>query len=94
MSRIGKMPVAIPSGVTVTVTPDNIVTVQGPKGQLEKAMSRKINIAIENNEVIVTRTSDEKEKRALHGLTRALVNNMVVGVSQGFVKNLELIGVG
>jgi large subunit ribosomal protein L6 len=94
MSRIGRMPVAIPSGVTVTVTPDNIVTVKGPKGQLEKAMSKKINIAVENNEVIVTRTSDEKEKRALHGLTRALVNNMVVGVSQGFVKNLELIGVG
>lgn len=94
MSRIGKLPVAIPSGVTVTVTPENHVTVKGPKGQLEKAMSNKVNIALEDNAVIVTRDSDEKEKRALHGLTRALINNMVTGVTQGFQKNLELVGVG
>ncbi len=94
MSRIGKLPVAIPSGVTVTVTPDNVVTVKGPKGQLVKAMSDKINIALEDNAIVVSRDSDVKEKRALHGLTRALVNNMVVGVTQGYQKTLELVGVG
>ncbi|MCM8710783.1 50S ribosomal protein L6 [Clostridium sp. SYSU_GA19001] len=94
MSRIGRLPVAIPSGVTVTVTPDNVVTVKGPKGQLVKAMSTKINIAVENNSVVVTRDSDDKEKRALHGLTRALVNNMITGVTQGYQKTLELVGVG
>ncbi|MGE5626846.1 MAG: 50S ribosomal protein L6 [Solirubrobacterales bacterium] len=94
MSRIGKLPVAIPSGVTVTVTPDNVVTVKGPKGQLVKAMSDKINIALEDNAIVVTRDSDVKEKRALHGLTRALVNNMVIGVTQGYQKTLELVGVG
>ncbi|MHC1720053.1 MAG: 50S ribosomal protein L6 [Clostridiaceae bacterium] len=94
MSRIGKLPVAIPSGVTITVTPDNHVTVKGPKGQLEKAMSNKVNIVIEDNALVVSRDSDEKEKRALHGLTRALINNMVIGVTQGFQKTLELVGVG
>lgn len=94
MSRIGRLPVAVPNGVTVTVTPDNVVTVKGPKGQLVKAMSNKINIAVENNSVVVTRDSDDKEKRALHGLTRALVNNMIVGVTQGFQKTLDLVGVG
>jgi len=94
MSRIGKLPVAIPSGVTVTVTPDNVVTVKGPKGQLVKAMSDKINIALEENVIVVSRDSDVKEKRALHGLTRALVNNMVIGVTQGYQKTLELVGVG
>ena len=94
MSRVGRLPVAIPSGVTVTVTPDNIVTVKGPKGQLIKGMHTKINIAVENDSVVVTRNSDVKEERALHGLTRALVNNMVTGVSQGYQKTLELVGVG
>lgn len=94
MSRIGKLPVAIPSGVTVTVTPDNVVTVKGPKGQLVKAMSDKINIALEDNAIVVTRDSDVKEKRALHGLTRALINNMVIGVTEGYQKTLELVGVG
>lgn len=94
MSRVGKVPVAIPDGVTVTVTPDNVVTVKGPKGQLVKSMSSSINIKIENNTVIVTRNSDDKQYRALHGLTRALINNMVVGVSQGYTKTLELVGVG
>ena len=94
MSRIGKLPVAIPSGVTVTVTPDNVVTVKGPKGQLVKAMSDKINIALEDNAIVVSRDNDQKEKRELHGLTRALVNNMVIGVTQGYQKALELVGVG
>jgi large subunit ribosomal protein L6 len=94
MSRIGRLPVALTNGVTVTVTPDNVVTVKGPKGQLVKAMSTKINIAVENNSVVVTRDSDDKEKRALHGLTRALINNMVTGVTQGYQKTLELVGVG
>ena len=94
MSRVGKMPIAIPAGVTVTVTPENVVTVKGPKGELVKAMHKHINIAVEDAQVVVTRPSDVKEHRALHGLTRALLNNMVVGVSQGFSKTLELNGVG
>lgn len=92
--RVGKLPVAIPNGVTVTVTPDNVVTVKGPKGELVKAMSNKINIAVEDNSVVVTRDNDHKDVRALHGLTRALINNMVTGVNEGYVKTLELIGVG
>ena len=94
MSRVGKMPIAIPAGVTVTVTPENVVTVKGPKGELVKAMHKDINIAVEDAQVVVTRPSDVNEHRALHGLTRALLNNMVVGVSQGFSKTLELNGVG
>ncbi len=94
MSRVGRLPIAIPAGVTVTVTPDNVVTVKGPKGELTKAMSKDMNIAIEENQVLVTRPSDVKEHRALHGLTRALINNMVVGVTNGFVKTLQLVGVG
>ena len=94
MSRVGKMPIDIPAGVTVTVTPENVVTVKGPKGELVKAMHKDINIAVEDAQVVVTRPSDVKEHRALHGLTRALLNNMVVGVSQGFSKTLELNGVG
>ena len=94
MSRIGKQPVVIPAGVTVTVSEDNVVTVKGPKGELVKAMSENMTIAVENNEVLVTRPNDIKENRALHGLTRALIYNMVVGVSEGFQKTLELVGVG
>lgn len=94
MSRVGRLPIAIPAGVTVTVTPDNVVTVKGPKGELTKAMSKEISIAIEENQVVVTRPSDVKEHRALHGLTRALINNMVVGVTNGFAKTLQLVGVG
>ncbi|WP_346888643.1 50S ribosomal protein L6 [Clostridium sp. UBA1056] len=94
MSRVGRLPIAIPAGVTVTVTPDNVVTVKGPKGELTKAMVKDINIAIEDNQVVVTRPSDVKEHRALHGLTRALINNMVIGVTNGFSKTLQLIGVG
>jgi large subunit ribosomal protein L6 len=87
MSRIGKLPVALPSGVNVTVTPDNVVTAKGPKGQLIKAMSKDIKITIENNSVIVTRDNELKH-------TRALINNMVVGVTEGYAKTLELVGVG
>ncbi len=94
MSRVGKLPVAIPNGVTVTVTPDNVVTVKGPKGELVKAMNKKVNIAVEDNSVVVTRDNDHKDVRALHGLTRALINNMVTGVNEGYVKTLELVGVG
>lgn len=94
MSRIGRLPIAIPSGVTVTVTPENVVTVKGPKGELTKAMAKDIKIAIEDNSVVVTRPSDVKEHRALHGLTRALINNMIIGVTNGFAKTLQLVGVG
>ncbi len=94
MSRIGRMPIAIPAGVTFNVTPDNVVTVKGPKGTLEKAMHQNMNISVEDGQVIVTRPNDEKENRSLHGLTRTLVNNMVIGVSEGYHKTLELVGVG
>ena len=95
MSRIGKMPIAIPSGVTFTVADSNVVTVKGPKGQLVKALSNRMNIEQnENNEVIVTRSTDEKIDRSLHGLTRTLINNMVIGVTAGYQKTLELNGVG
>lgn len=94
MSRIGRLPIEIPTGVTVTVSNDNVVTVKGPKGELVKSMNKDMNIAVENNSVTVTRPSDVKEHRALHGLTRALINNMVIGVNEGFQKTLELVGVG
>ena len=94
MSRIGRLPVAIPSGVTVTVAPDNVVTVKGPKGQLVKAMRKDINIVVEDNTVVCKRNDDEKQTKALHGLTRALINNMVIGVTEGYSKTLELVGVG
>ncbi|SFB19852.1 50S ribosomal protein L6 [Clostridium frigidicarnis] len=94
MSRIGRLPVAIPNGVTVTVTPDNVVTVKGPKGELTKAMCNEMNIVVEDNQVVVTRPSDNKNHRSLHGLTRSLVNNMVIGVTEGYQKTLELVGVG
>lgn len=94
MSRVGRLPIDIPNGVNVTVTPDNVVTVKGPKGELTKAMHKDINIALEDNQVVVTRPSDVATHRALHGLTRALIKNMVVGVSEGYQKTLELVGVG
>ena len=93
MSRIGKLPVALPQGVTATLS-EYVLTVKGPKGTLTKEMSKLVNIAIENNAITVTRPNDEKAQRSHHGLTRALINNMVVGVTTGFVKNLELVGVG
>ncbi|WP_300380451.1 50S ribosomal protein L6 [Clostridium sp.] len=94
MSRVGRLPIAIPAGVTVDVSADNVVTVKGPKGELVKAMHKDMNIAVEDNNVVVTRPSEDKQHKSLHGLTRALINNMVIGVEKGFQKNLELIGVG
>lgn len=94
MSRIGRLPIALPQGVTVAVDADHVVTVKGPKGTLVKKMSNLIDIKNEDGHVVVTRPNDEKEVRALHGLTRALVKNMVVGVSEGYQKSLTLVGVG
>ncbi|KGM95908.1 50S ribosomal protein L6 [Clostridium novyi A str. 4552] len=94
MSRVGRLPIEIPNGVNVTVTPENVVTVKGPKGELTKAMHEDMNIAVEDNNIVVTRPSENVQHRALHGLTRALINNMVVGVTQGYEKTLELVGVG
>ena len=93
MSRIGKKPIAIPAGVDVKINGSE-VTVKGPKGELKKTFNADIGIAMENNEVIVTRPSDDKEHRALHGLTRTLIANMVEGVSNGYKKELEVNGVG
>ena len=94
MSRIGKMPIAIPNGVTFNVTGDNVVTVKGPKGQLEQAFNKNIKIENKDGQIIISRESEDKEIRAFHGLTRALINNMVVGVTEGYSKTLELNGVG
>ncbi|AXN39134.1 50S ribosomal protein L6 [Peribacillus butanolivorans] len=93
MSRIGKKPIEIPAGVTVTVNGSE-VTVKGPKGELSRSFSPDLTIVVEENVVTVTRPSDEKTHRSLHGTTRALISNMVEGVSKGFEKSLELIGVG
>ncbi|MDR1810119.1 MAG: 50S ribosomal protein L6 [Prevotella sp.] len=94
MSRIGKLPINIPAGVTVTVDKENVVTVKGPKGELSQTVHKDIQLSVENGTLTVTRPSDEKEHRSMHGLYRALLNNMVVGVSTGFQKQLELVGVG
>ena len=93
MSRIGKLPIAIPAGVTVTHK-DDVVTVKGPKGELSQYVNPLITVTISDNEVVVSRSSDEKQERAFHGLYRALINNMIVGVSEGYKKELELVGVG
>ena len=94
MSRIGRKPIEVPKGVTVTVDDNNLVTVKGPKGTLTQQMPRAITIAQENGTVTVTRPSDEKQHKALHGLTRSLLNNMVIGTNTGFQKVLEINGVG
>jgi ribosomal protein L6, bacterial type len=94
MSRIGKLPVVIPAGVNVTVGENNVVTVKGPKGTITREMHKDMKIALEDGKLLVTRPSDEKEHRALHGLTRALLKNMVTGVTEGFQKGLDLVGVG
>ena len=94
MSRIGKMPIAIPAGVTVEIAENNKVTVKGPKGTLERVLPAAMTIKVEGAEIIVTRPNDLKQNKALHGLTRSLINNMVVGVSQGYQKKLEINGVG
>ena len=93
MSRIGKKPITIPAGVDVKINGSE-VTVKGPKGELKNTFNADINIAIEGNEIIVTRPTDNKEHRSLHGLTRTLIANMVEGVTNGFTKELEVNGVG
>ena len=94
MSRIGRMPVVIPAGVEVSIEDGNLITVKGPKGTLTQKLSPKMTISMEGNAVHVARPNDEKENRALHGLTRALLHNMVVGVTEGYKKELEINGVG
>ena len=94
MSRIGRMPVVIPAGVTATIGEGNTVTVKGPKGELTQSFAPCLGIKVEGAEIVVTRSSEEKEVKALHGLTRALINNMVNGVVNGFAKKLEINGVG
>ncbi len=93
MSRIGKLPITIPAGVTVSVK-DSVVTVKGPKGELTQVINPNISVDVKDGELSVTRPNDEKENRAMHGLYRSLINNMVIGVSEGFKKQLELVGVG
>ena len=93
MSRIGKAPIAIPAGVTVTVSGEK-VTVKGPKGTLEQTVHSDLSVKVEDGHVIVTRPTDDREHRAQHGLWRALIHNMVVGVSEGYRKEMELVGVG
>jgi len=93
MSRIGKLPISIPAGVTVSVK-DQVITVKGPKGELTQTVNPNVTIEIEGNECKVTRVNDEKQNRAFHGLYRSLINNMVIGVSEGYKKTLELVGVG
>ena len=94
MSRIGREPITVPAGVTVTVDAGNAVTVKGPLGELKQSFCSELTIAQDGATVTVTRPSDDKEMRALHGLTRTLLNNMVVGVSKGYEKKLEIVGVG
>ena len=98
MSRIGKLPISVPAGVTVTLK-DNVVTVKGPKGELTQFINPAINVEIEDGQVVLKENENElldnvKQRHAFHGLYRALINNMVVGVSQGYKKELELVGVG
>ncbi|MCK9404274.1 MAG: 50S ribosomal protein L6 [Chitinophagaceae bacterium] len=94
MSRIGKQPVVIPAGVAITLNSDNIVTVKGPKGELKEAIDRDITVTIREGEVVFVRPTDQIRHRAMHGLYRALVGNMVKGVTEGYKKELELVGVG
>ena len=94
MSRIGRMPITVPAGVEVKIDKGNVVTVKGPKGTLTKSLHPNMTITNEDGAIHVTRPNDEKENRSLHGLTRTLLNNMVVGVTQGFSKELDVNGVG
>ena len=94
MSRIGRMPIAVPAGVTVEIAENNKVTVKGPKGTLERVLPAEMDIKMEGNEVIVSRPNDLKKMKSLHGLTRTLIHNMVVGVTDGYEKKLEVNGVG
>jgi large subunit ribosomal protein L6 len=94
MSRIGKLPVNLPKGVTVTVSDDNLVRVKGPLGELTQAVDKDLKVEVVGNEIILSRPSEAKNHKSLHGLYRALIHNMVVGVSEGYKKELELVGVG
>ena len=94
MSRIGRMPITVPAGVTVNVADGNVVTVKGPKGELTRALRAEMIIKQEGNTITVTRPSDDKLHRSLHGLTRTLLNNMIIGVTDGFKKELDVNGVG
>ena len=94
MSRIGRMPIPVPASVTIDIVPGNVVTVKGPKGELSQKFNRDMRISRENGEIVVNRPTDQRQHRALHGLTRALLNNMVVGVTEGFRRILEIHGVG
>ena len=94
MSRIGKMPIEVPKGVEVKISPENEISVKGPKGALTGAFSKAMTVRLEDGKILVGRPGDDKQSRAVHGLTRTLVNNMIVGVTAGFEKNLEINGVG
>lgn len=94
MSRIGRLPVAIPQGVTITISDDNVVTVKGPLGTLSEKIQKDMQISIEGNVLSVNRPTEQKLHRSLHGLSRSLINNMVVGVTDGYVKKLSIVGVG
>ncbi len=94
MSRIGRMPITVPAGVTVTLGDENVVTVKGPLGTLSQKFNANMQLALDGNVLTVTRPDDEQENRSLHGLTRALLENMVIGVSTGYSKTLQIVGVG
>ena len=94
MSRIGKLPIPIPSKVEVNIAADNIVTVKGPKGTLKEKIDTDIAVSVEEGKIILTRPTDQKRHRAMHGLYRSLINNMVVGVSEGYTREMEVVGVG
>ena len=94
MSRIGRMPIAVPAGVTVDIAENNKVTVKGPKGTLERVLPAEMTIKLENDEIVVTRPNDLKKMKSRHGVTRSLLNNMVIGVTEGYQKELEVNGVG
>ena len=94
MSRIGKQPVTIPAGVTISLSADHVVTVKGPKGELKESINRDISVEVKDGQAILTRPTDQIRHRAMHGLYRSLVSNMVKGVTEGFKKDLELVGVG
>ena len=94
MSRIGRAPITVPAGVTVTIGDENLVTVKGPKGTLEQTLHADMQIAMDGNVITVTRPSEEKEHKSLHGLTRTLINNMIIGVTEGYSKELDVNGVG
>ncbi|WP_216831075.1 50S ribosomal protein L6 [Alkalihalobacterium elongatum] len=93
MSRIGKKPIEVPSGVTVTLN-NNVITVKGPKGELSRNVHPEMDVKVEENQIVIERPSDNKEHRSLHGTTRSIISNMVEGVTKGYEKGLELIGVG